>query len=81
MALAPSKLSDLSEYSQYGPLKADAAAAVIELLTPIQTRYRALSSDPAETARLLGLGAAKARGTAAGVMARAREAIGLVTPA
>ena len=70
-----------SGYSQYGPLKADAAAAVIELLAPIQTRYRTLSSDPAETARLLGLGAAKARGIASTTMTRARTAIGLVTPA
>jgi tryptophanyl-tRNA synthetase len=70
-----------TEYSQYGPLKADAAEAVITLLGPIQDRYRELSSDPAETARLLGLGAAKARGIAGATMARARDAIGLVPPA
>jgi tryptophanyl-tRNA synthetase len=67
-------------YEQYGPLKADAAAAVIELLAPIQQRYLELSADPGETARLLGVGAAKARKIASVTMARAREAVGLVTP-
>jgi tryptophanyl-tRNA synthetase len=49
------------EYEQYGPLKTDTAAAVIELLEPVQARYRELEADPAETARLLKLGADKAR--------------------
>ena len=56
-------------YSQYGALKADAAAAVIELLAPIQQRQGELAADPAETARLLGIGADKAR-TIASVGAR-----------
>ena len=33
-------------YTQYGPLKADTADAVIELLRPIQDRYRELAADP-----------------------------------
>ncbi|MCU1453562.1 MAG: trpS [Acidimicrobiales bacterium] len=65
-------------YTQYGPLKADTAAAVIELLTPIQARYAELAADPAETARLLALGATKAEQIAGPVLARAKEAIGLL---
>ncbi|QYG92840.1 tryptophan--tRNA ligase [Iamia sp. SCSIO 61187] len=65
-------------YTQYGPLKADTAAAVVALLEPIQARFRELEADPAETQRLLAVGAAKARGTAAATLARAREHIGLL---
>ncbi len=66
------------EYSQYGPLKADTAAAVNELLTPIRDRYRELSSDPAEIVRLLDAGADKARAVAAATLQRARSNAGLV---
>jgi tryptophanyl-tRNA synthetase len=66
-----------ADYTQYGPLKADAAAAVIELVTPIRSRFEELSADPAETTRLLGLGAAKAASVAEPVLDRARAAIGL----
>jgi tryptophanyl-tRNA synthetase len=65
-------------YSQYGPLKADTAAAVVELLAPIQARYAELAADPAAVADILAKGAAKAEGTAAATLARAREAIGLL---
>ena len=33
-------------YTQFGPLKADTADAVIELLRPIQRRYRELEAEP-----------------------------------
>jgi tryptophanyl-tRNA synthetase len=65
-------------YSQYGPLKADAAEAVIELLAPLQKRFAELAADPGETQRILALGAAKARATAGATMDRARERLGLV---
>jgi len=65
-------------YSQYGPLKNDTAAAVVELLRPIQQRYRELADDPAETARLLAIGADKAAAVAAPILQRARTAIGLL---
>jgi tryptophanyl-tRNA synthetase len=65
-------------YSQYGPLKADTAAAVVELLRPIQERYRALEADPAEVARILRAGAQKARSIAAPVLDRAQRAVGLL---
>jgi tryptophanyl-tRNA synthetase len=66
------------DYSQYGPLKADTADAVISLLTPIQERYHELAADTAETTRLLAQGANKARSTASAVVARARDAVGLL---
>ncbi|HRW38859.1 MAG TPA: tryptophan--tRNA ligase [Aquihabitans sp.] len=65
-------------YEQYGPLKSDAAAAVIELLEPIQARFRELEADPAETLRLLAIGANKASERAAATLARARDALGLL---
>jgi tryptophanyl-tRNA synthetase len=72
----PVALAD--DYSQYGPLKADAAAAVIELLEPLQARYDELIGDAAELARLLSTGADQARSTAAATLARAQAAVGLL---
>lgn len=65
-------------YTQYGRLKADTAAAVVELLTPIQVRYHELTEDPAAVDAALARGADKARTVAAATMARAREAVGLL---
>lgn len=67
-----------SKYSQYGPLKTDTAEAVIELVRPIQARFAELQADPAETQRLLRLGADKARAIAGPVLERARTNIGLL---
>ena len=64
-------------YTRYGPLKADAAEAVIELLRPLQARYAELTADPAETARILALGADKARKLASATMVRVRDRLGL----
>ncbi|MEN3271738.1 MAG: tryptophanyl-tRNA synthetase [Actinomycetota bacterium] len=64
-------------YSQYGPLKGDTAAAVIELLRPVQDRYADLVGDRAELARTLAGGAARAQSYACGVLDRAQRAIGL----
>jgi tryptophanyl-tRNA synthetase len=68
-------------YTQYGPLKADTAAAVVARLGPIQERYATLAADPAETLRLLARGAEKAEAVASVTLARAKQAIGLVAPA
>lgn len=73
---APDELAE--NYSQYGPLKGDTADAVIELLRPIQERYAELQADPAETERLLGIGAAKAEAIASEVLARAKKNVGLL---
>jgi tryptophanyl-tRNA synthetase len=72
----PRQLAD--GYSQYGPLKADTAAAVVEALRPVRERYGELADDPAHTAALLELGASKAQAVAAKTLARAREAVGLL---
>ncbi len=66
------------EYSQYGPLKVDTADAVVAMVEPIQARYYELADDPAETARLLKVGADKAREIAATTMDRARRNVGLL---
>ncbi len=66
------------DYTQYGPLKADTADAVNELLDPIRTRYAELSSDPAEVSRLLDAGAEKARTVATATLERARSNAGLL---
>lgn len=65
-------------YTQYGPLKADTAAAVVEFLRPLRERFAELSADPAEVDRVLKLGADKAEAVAAKTYERAREAIGLL---
>jgi tryptophanyl-tRNA synthetase len=64
-------------YGQYGPLKADTAAAVIELLRPIQERHAELSSDPTALGELLAKGADRARAIAEVTLARAQAAVGL----
>jgi tryptophanyl-tRNA synthetase len=65
-------------YTQYGPLKADAGEAVVEMLRPVQARYEEISRDPGEVTRLLRIGAEKARTVASATLARAYEALGLL---
>ena len=65
-------------YTQYGPLKNDAGEAVVELLRPIQMRYHELMDDRGELARLLSIGAAKAREVAEATYRRTCSAIGLL---
>ena len=66
------------EFRGYGQLKAATATAVVELLRPIQGRYRERAGDPDEVARRLAVGARRARERVAGTVCRARQAIGLV---
>jgi tryptophanyl-tRNA synthetase len=66
------------DYTRFGPLKADTADALVELLRPVQARYRELEADPGATMALLAQGAAKAQAKAAEVLARARSALGLL---
>ena len=72
----PAKLAD--SYTQYGPLKADTAAAVIDALGPIQARYHELMGDRAALSAIVDRGAAKARAVAEVTLARARDAVGLL---
>jgi tryptophanyl-tRNA synthetase len=65
-----------TRYTQYGPLKADTAAAVIALLEPIQKRLAEITDD--DVIAVLRGGAEKATEIAGPVMARARRAIGLL---
>jgi len=64
-------------YSRYGPLKADTAEAVIEVLRPVRERYCELEADPSATEAILARGAGKARTVAAATLARAYDAVGL----
>jgi len=73
---APATVAE--RYTQYGPLKADTADAVVELLRPVQQRYAELTGDPTATSELLGRGADKAAERAAATLIRAREAVGLL---
>lgn len=65
-------------YSQYGPLKTDAAAAVVEFLRPLQERYKELAADPGYVRSVLEKGAAKAEAIAAETLRRAQDAMGLL---
>jgi tryptophanyl-tRNA synthetase len=67
--------------SGYGQLKTDVAEAVIELLAPIQARYRELRSDPDELRRLLSVGAEKARNESAPTLRTMYERMGFVQEA
>jgi tryptophanyl-tRNA synthetase len=67
-----------SGYSQYGPLKADTAEAVIELVRPVRERYQALASDPEVVRATFERGAEKAEAVAGATLARARDAVGLL---
>jgi tryptophanyl-tRNA synthetase len=60
----------------YGDFKADVGEAVVELLTPIQARYKELRADPAELQRLLAMGAEKARASSAPTLALMYERMG-----
>jgi tryptophanyl-tRNA synthetase len=66
--------------SGYGDFKSSLADAVVARLEPIRLRYEELMSDPAETERILAIGAAKAAGEAETTMRRVRERVGLVPP-
>jgi len=63
-------------YTQYGPLKADTAEAVIELLRPIRKRLQEL--DDGTVVELLSIGEHKARAKATEVMDRVRAAVNLI---
>ncbi len=65
-------------YALYGPLKTDAADAVIEFLRPVQARFHELEADPGAVREILAKGAVKAATVADAVLARAQRAIGLL---
>jgi tryptophanyl-tRNA synthetase len=65
-------------HEQYGSLKVETGEAVVALLEPIQVRYKELMEDRGELARLLRVGAEKARTVAAATLDRATSAIGML---
>ncbi|HEX2849286.1 MAG TPA: tryptophan--tRNA ligase [Acidimicrobiales bacterium] len=65
-------------YEQYGPLKSDTAAAVVEFLRPLQTRFQEIAADPGYVEDVLAKGADKAREVASATYSRARDAMGLL---
>jgi tryptophanyl-tRNA synthetase len=62
----------------YGQFKADVAEAVITLLEPVKRRYEELRADEAELARLLAVGADKARAESAPTLEAMYERMGFV---
>jgi tryptophanyl-tRNA synthetase len=60
----------------YGDLKAAAAQAVVEMLTPVRERYEELRADEAALQDILAAGAEKARAIASETVADVREAMG-----
>lgn len=73
---SPSAVAD--EYEQYGRLKVDTGEAVVATLDPIRARYLELIDDRGELARLLRVGADKAREVASATLERAQRAIGML---
>jgi tryptophanyl-tRNA synthetase len=69
-----------ASYDRYGPLKADLAETLVEVLNPVRKRYVEITADPGEVPRLLEKGAAKASAIASKTLLRARRAIGLLAP-
>ena len=74
----PDAIESRYDGTGYGQFKADVAEAVIALLEPIQARYHAIRDDPAELARMLAVGAEKARQASAPTLARMYERMGFV---
>lgn len=64
--------------SGYGDFKTALGDAVIERLAPIRERYDEMVADPAETRRMLAVGAARAAECAAPTMDEVRARTGLV---
>lgn len=65
-------------YERYGDLKTDTAAALIEMLVPLQERFAELEADRGEVQRILSTGAAQANEVAATTYVRAAKAMGLL---
>jgi tryptophanyl-tRNA synthetase len=65
----------------YGAFKNDVAEAIVELLAPIQERYRELRADDRELHRLLAIGAEKARNASEPTLRSMYERMGFVMPA
>jgi tryptophanyl-tRNA synthetase len=72
----PEAIESRYDGAGYGDFKADVAETVIDLLAPIQSRYRELRADPAELQRLLAIGADKARAASSPTLGLMYERMG-----
>ncbi|MGO9855686.1 MAG: tryptophan--tRNA ligase [Acidimicrobiales bacterium] len=70
----------VGDYSRYGDLKNDVAAALCELLGPVRRRRAELEEDLPYVHAVLARGAARAHEVAAATYARAAAAMGLLPP-
>jgi len=68
------------DYSRYGDLKNDVAAALCELLGPVRRRRAELEDDLPYVSAVLARGAARAHEVAAATYARAADVMGLLPP-
>jgi tryptophanyl-tRNA synthetase len=66
--------------SGYADFKSDVGDAVADVLAPIRQRYEEIRPDPARLEEILAVGAGKARAISSGVVAEARERMGLGAP-
>jgi tryptophanyl-tRNA synthetase len=64
----------------YGRFKEEVGDAIVELLRPIQERYREVRSDTAQLERLLAIGANKARAESAPTLELMYERMGFAKP-
>jgi tryptophanyl-tRNA synthetase len=65
----------------YGDFKAGVAEAVLEMFSPMRTRFDELMADPGHLDAVLRRGAETARAVATATMAQVRDRIGLLAPA
>jgi tryptophanyl-tRNA synthetase len=72
----PAELAD--KYENYGSLKSDTAAALVEFLRPVQQRFAELRQDPGYVMGVLRDGAEKASEVAAATYTKAADAVGLL---
>ncbi len=72
----PASLAE--KYTQYGPLKTDTAAALIEFLRPVHERFAELQANPDYVSKALATGADKARAVASVTLDRAMTNAGLL---
>jgi tryptophanyl-tRNA synthetase len=72
-----SELEERYRNTGYAQFKQDLADAVIEGLRPIRERYEELMADPAETEKLLAIGAERARAVAEATMVDVWARVGL----
>jgi len=77
---APEAIEARYDGSGYGQFKTDVAEAVIAVLEPIAARYHEFRDDPAELARLLHVGAEKAREASAPTLRSMYDRMGFVLP-